>query len=359
MGYLDKEKTDALNKLKRERKIGNLDSPKNPFDYYEREYGTVPLDTERAPFQWVSEVAYKNVHRIVARGYDTTELMEEGYGVIEVLFVDYQARIPTVEEGQMLNYVMILALEDGLSSPAAISRIVARSKTFLTQACGASIMAFGHAYGAYSAFGNRLDHYLELVDKGELSLEAAAELLVKENSQDEALGVSGLMLKDPAAKRMIARAEKLGVAGKYIAFTNEIVKAAQNVFDQPVDLDMLGATGATMLDLGFTPEATWAILAVTRAFAVGAHYIEEVEREEPSRSGQNLTPKEFYDGPEDRPVPPLKDREKVSRSGICRTVDEWAAAREERKKIIGSGHSIVEEIEDPSKKSGIKKVGKL
>ena len=37
MGYLDKEKTDALNKLKRERKIGNLGSPKNPFDYYERE----------------------------------------------------------------------------------------------------------------------------------------------------------------------------------------------------------------------------------------------------------------------------------------------------------------------------------
>jgi hypothetical protein len=46
MGYLDKEKTDALNKIKRERKIGNLDSPKNPFDYYDREYGTVPRDTK-------------------------------------------------------------------------------------------------------------------------------------------------------------------------------------------------------------------------------------------------------------------------------------------------------------------------
>ena len=359
MGYLDKEKTDELNKIKRERKIGNLGSPKNPFDYYDREYGTVPPDTERAPFQWVSEVAYKNVHRIVARGYDTTELMEEGYGVIEVLFVDYQARIPTVEEGQMLNYVMIMALEDGLSAPAAISRIVARSKTFLTQACGASIMAFGHAYGAYSAFGNRLEKYLDRVDKGELSLEAAAELLVEENLYDEALGVSGLMLKDPAAKRMIARAEKLGVAGQYIAFTKEIVKAAKNSSDEPVDLDMLGATGATMLDLGFTPEATWAILAVTRSFAVGAHYIEEVEREEFNRLGQELTPKEDYDGPADRPVPPLSEREKHAKSAICRTPEEWKARFEEMKKVRGSGFSIVEEIEDPSKKSGIKKVGKL
>jgi hypothetical protein len=340
-------------------KIGNLDSPKNPFDYMKREYGTVPLDTDRAPFQWVSEVAYKNVHRIVSRGYDTTEVMEEGYGVVDMLFIDYQARIPLIEEEQMLNYVMILALEDGLSMPAVMSRMVAKSKTFLTQAAGASILAFGHAYGAYSAFGNRLEHYLNKAEAEGLTPGQAAELLVKENIHDEALGVSDLMLKDPAAKRMIARAEKLRVAGKYIAFTKEIVKAAQALCDEPIDLDMMGATGATMLDLGFSPEATWAILAVTRAFATGAHYIEEVERTDYCRTGQTLTPKEFYDGPEDRPVPPMKDRSKVAKSGICHTIDDWAAAREERKKLVGSGHSIVEEIEDPSKKSGIKKVGKL
>ena len=339
--------------------IGNLDSPKMPFDYSKREYGTVPLDTTRAPFQWVSEVAYKNVHRIVSRGYDTTELMEQGYGVVDMLFVDYQARIPLIEEEKMLNYVMILALEDGLSMPAAISRIVAKSKTFLTQACGASILAFGHAYGAYSAFGNRLEEYLKKVDDEGKSLQEVAELLVKENLNDEALGVSSLMLKDPAAKRMFARAEKLGVAGKYIAFTKEIVKAAQKASAEPVDLDMLGATGATMMDLGFSPEATWAILAVTRSFAAGAHYIEEIERNDYTRLGQTLTPKEDYDGPDDRAVPPFKDREKFSKPALTRTPEEWKKAFDERKKIYGSGYGIVEEIEDPSKKSGIKKVGKL
>ena len=351
--------TDKPELNEKKGKIGNLDSPKNPFNYSQREYGTVPLDTNRAAFQWVSEVAYKNVHRIVSRGYDTTEVMEEGYGVVDMLFIDYQARIPLIEEERMLNYVMILALEDGLSMPAVMSRMVAKSKTFLTQAAGASILAFGHAYGAYSAFGNRLERYLAMADAEGLTMEAAAERLVKENMDDEALGVSNLMLKDPAAQRMVARAEKLGVAGKFIDFTREIVNAAQKLNAEPVDLDMLGATGATMLDLGFSPEATWAILAVTRAFATGAHYIEEVERDEHCRTGQTLTPKAFYDGPEDRPVPPLKDRNKIAKSGICHTVDEWAAAREERKKIVGSGHAIIEEIEDPSKKSGIKKVGKL
>ncbi len=345
-------------KMSNKRVIGNLGDPGLPYDYSKREYGTVPMDSSRAPFQWVSEVAYKNAYRIVARGYDTTELMEQGYGITDVLFINFQARIPSVEEDQMLNYVLILSLEDGLSMPAAMSRMVARSKTFLTQACGASILAFGHAYGAFSAFGNLLLETLAKAESEGKPMEAAADELVRDKLDDPALGVSDLMLKDPAAKRMFERAEKLGVAGQYIAFTRAIVKAAQRSSERPVDLDMLGATGATMMDLGFTAEATWAIIAITRSFGAGAHYIEEVEREGHTRLGEALTPKEFYDGPDDRLVPPRKDRHKVAKPAKTQTPDEWKAAFEERKKLHGSGFAIVEEIHDPSKKTGIKSLGK-
>ena len=338
--------------------IGNLDDPGLPFDYSEREYGTVPIDETRARFQWSSEVAYKNVHRIVARGYDTTELVEEGYGMTDVLFVDFQARIPTVEEDQMLNYVMIMALEDGLSAPAAMSRLVAQSKTFLTQACGASIHAFGHAYGAYSAFGNRLLDELTSGRARGLDIDAIAQGIVDDNLDDEALGVSDLMLKDPAAKRMIERARKLGVAGEYVELMPAIVEKAKAASDTPVDIDMLGAMGSVMMDLGFTSEATWAILAVTRSFAAGAHFIEEIERADYRRLGQVLTPPEMYDGHPDRSVPPLAERDALAKSALSADLDEWAKSQEERRSVWGSGYSIHEEIEDPSKKTGIKSVGK-
>ncbi len=342
---------DLMNK----KGIGNLDRPELPFEYSEREYGTVPLDhSKRAPFQWVSEVAYKNVHRIVARGYDTTELMEEGYGVPEVLFVDFQSRIPLEEESQMLNYVMILALEDGLSAPAIISRMVAQSKTFLTQACGASILAFGHAFGAYASFGKRMESWLKQIKEEGKSVEE----LVKPVFDDPSLGVSGLMLKDPAAKKLLERADKLGVSGEYIDLLRKVTKAAQALSDKPVDVDMLGATGAVMQDIGFSPEATWAILACTRAFAAGAHYIEEVERGECNMTGQTLTPPEFYDGPEDRPVPDKEERAKNAKSAQTKTLEDWKKEFERRKSIWGSGYSIIEEIEDPSEKTGIKKVGR-
>jgi citrate synthase len=331
--------------------IGNLGDPKLPYDYSTRPFGTVPEDTSRSPFRWVSEVAYKNPYRIVARGYDTTELMEAGYGLVDMIFIDFQSRIPLLEEEKMLNYIMILALEDGLSMPAMLSRIVAQSKTFLTQACGASILAFGHAYGAYSSFGNLLIDCLEEVEEEGKSMSKVAQTLVPEKLGDPALGVSDLMLKDPAAKRMFTRAEKLGVAGKYIAFTREIVKAAQEISDTPVDLDMLGAIGATMLDLGFSPEATWAIIAITRSFGAGAHYIEEVEREDVTALGQELTPKELYDGPEDRPVPKISERNEFAQPAQNFTVENWKQAFEERKKLHGSGYAIIEEVEDPSEKT--------
>ncbi len=333
----------------------NLYNPRLRYDYESRPTGTVAPDPNRQPFRWVSEVAYKNLRRIVARGYDTTELVERGYGLADLLFVDYQSRIPLVEENQMLQYLMILSLEDGLSSPAMISRIVAKSKVYLTQACGSAILAFGHAYGAFSAFGTMLDRYLARAEKDKLSPARAAEMLVKENLNADHLGVSDLMLKDPAAKRIFDRAEKLGVARRHIPFMTEVVKAAQKASRTPVDLDMLGGIGAAMMDLGFTPDAAWCIMAVTRSIAGGAHAIEEIEREGYHRTGQVLTPKGDYDGPADRPVPSLDERDRVARSGQARTPQEWRQKVDEGRKLYGSGHSIEEAIEDPRKIGSKKK----
>jgi citrate synthase len=330
---------------------GNLGDPRLAYDYANRETGTIEPDN-RATFRWVSEIAYKNVHRIVSRGYDTTELVEAGYGFVDMLFVDFQARIPLIEEEQMLNYILILSLDDGLSVPAIMSRMVAKTKTFLAQACGAAILAFGHAYGGYSEFGNTLEKYLARAEKEGKSLAEMARVMVEEKRDSEALGVSELMLDDPAAKRLVARAEKLGVAGKNIAFLKEMAKVAPKVLGRPVDIDMLGATGAAMMDLGFSPEAAWAIIAATRSFAAGAHYIEEVEREGSTRLGETLTPQDWYDGQPDRAVPSLAERDKTAKSAQTHSPEEWKKALEERKKIRGSGFAIVEEIEDPSKKAG-------
>jgi len=308
---------------------------------------------ERKPFRWVSTVAYKTIEKIVTRGYNTTELVEKGYGLTDIIFVDYQSRIPSYKEKQMLDYVMIVNLEDGLTPGAAIARIVAQGDAFMTQCCGASVLAFGPAYGAFCALGQSLDRFLEKVENDRISYAKAAKLFVEEyptileNQGRTTLGVSTIDLKNPTPKNMFARAEELGVAGKYIKLMKEVVKAVQEAADEPVDLDMLGATTAVMLDLGFTPEATWTIIAVVRAFASGAHAVEEIEREPKAAWGGALTPKELYDGPAERPVPDLDVRDKVAVSNKTmqgKSLEDWYNDFKEKQKFVASGHAVVEEV---------------
>jgi len=333
--------------------IGNLASPKLKFDYTNREIGTLPQDN-REGFKWVSEVAYKNIHRIVTRGYDTTELVEAGYGTCDIIFIDYQARIPLKEEKDVLEYVMILGLDDGLSNPALMARLVARGKAYVTQACGASVLAFGHSYASYDATGKMLAKYAAKVEEG-MSLSDAAKLCVKECKYEDHFGVSDLYTKDPAPRRLLDFAEKKlkGVKKlRYIPLMKEIVKAAKAEIGY-VEADMIGAMSTAMLELEFSSDAAWCIMAVTRSFAGGCHAMEEMEREDLDVLGKTLTPKEWYDGPADRPVPATSSR--PAKGTQYQTVNEWKEGWKEMERLKGSGYSIPYLIEDPRKASVSKK----
>ncbi|MDX9800675.1 MAG: hypothetical protein RBT69_04985 [Spirochaetia bacterium] len=333
--------------------IGNLADPRLRYDYTNREIGTLPEDG-REGFKWVSEVAYKNIHRIVARGYDTTELVEAGYGTCDVIFIDYQSRIPLQEEKDVLEYVMVLGLEDGLSNPALMARLVARGKAYVTQACGAAVLAFGHSYASYDATGKMLAKYASMVEEG-MSLSDAAKLCVKECRYEDHFGVSDYYAKDPAPARLLDFAEKKLKNVKklrYIPLMKEIVKAAKESIGY-VEADMIGAMSATMMELEFSSDGAWCVMAVTRSFAAGCHAMEEMEREDLDVLGKTLTPKEWYDGPADRPVPPTSKR--PAKGKQAQNVQEWIEGWKEMERLKGSGYSIPYMIEDPRKASVSKK----
>jgi len=302
----------------------------------------------REPFRWCSTVSYKTIPNIVARGYDTTRLVEEGYGVCDILFILFQSRIPLSNEEKMLNYLTILFFDDGMSLPAVISRASSDGRSFMTQAIGAGILAFGHVYGPFQDYGYMMNEYLERAEKENKSLKEMAQILVKEYLAEEKT-ILGLYPEhvqgDPMPYRVFKKAESLGTAGKYHDFQIEIQNAVNQVREKEgkakLHSDMVGAAGSAMLDLGFTPEATWAIVVVTRAYGCGAHVMDEMEDKSTEELyGVGLHSPEDYDGIPDRPVPPMKDREKVARPIVARTVDDWHKTFKELKKIKGSGWSI-------------------
>ncbi|MCL2293787.1 MAG: hypothetical protein FWC36_02825 [Spirochaetes bacterium] len=339
----------AQMKFAQRKPHGNLADPRLRYDYLNREIGTLPPDTEREPFRWVSELAYKNIHRIVTRGWCTTELAEAGYGIVDYLFINWQARIPLEEERDVLDYCMVLGLEDGLSNPALIARLITRGKSYLTQACGGSVLAFGHSFASYDSTGKMILKYVGKVEEG-MSLDEAAKLCVQECKKEAHFGISKLYAKDPTPKKLLDYAEKKLASIKklrYVPFMKALEKAAK-AEDSALCVDMIGALSATMLELEFTADGAWVLMGVTRAFAAGAHGLEEMEREGNDVLGQVLTPKEWYDGPADRPVPSLAERKGLA-GAQSQEPKEWQANWKKRQELKGTGYSVDFVIEDPKK----------
>ena len=64
-------------------------------------------------------ISYKTEEKTVLRGYNLSELAEEGYSFSDAMFVLFQGRIPTEPEEKMLKYEMGEFMEHSMSPSAA------------------------------------------------------------------------------------------------------------------------------------------------------------------------------------------------------------------------------------------------
>lgn len=313
------------------------------------------MSQEREPFRWTSTLSFKNISMINLRGYDTSELAENRYTVADILFILFQSRIPKKNEVKMLNYLTILFLDEGMSPSTVVSRIAIRGRPFITQAIGAGIEVFGHQYGSVQDFGNIMSSNIEKALNEKKSLKEMAKLLVDDylKAGKEFPGVHlENVHADIPAHRTLKRAETLGTAGIYQEFFTEVLKALNDHRKKEgkseLHPDMVGAGGSALLDLGFSPESSWAILIVCRAYGCGAHCIEEMER---GPLGQYGVPQKGfeeyeYDGTKLKPVPPIEERDKYTKPIKSSTVEEWKQKVEEQKKIKGIGWTILKEEDE-------------
>ena len=62
---------------------------------------------DREPlFERKTAISYKTEEKTVLRGYDLSELAEEGYSFYDAICLLFQGRIPTTTEEEVLKYEM-------------------------------------------------------------------------------------------------------------------------------------------------------------------------------------------------------------------------------------------------------------
>ena len=275
-----------------------------------------------------TQISYKTEKKTVLRGYNLSDLAEEGYTFCDALFVLFQGRIPTEAEESMLEYEMAEFLEHSMSPSAAAAICAMGGRPQLPAAVAAGIMTFGGVHGPGAAHGYMMNRYLERAHAEGKSPEEMGKILVDEHL-DTGRAVIGMgqpqhIHGDPRAMPTHRKQKELGVGGVYLELQLSIEKhfneRREREGKRPVGVNVVGAGNTALGDLGFSPNAAWAIGCICRGFSCACHAIENMKRGHAwmastrERMVQLLDLSMIiYEGIPDRPVPTQEERQEYAK----------------------------------------------
>ncbi len=282
----------------------------------------------KPPLERKTSISYKTEEKTVLRGYNLSDLAEEGYSFYDAMFVLFQDRLPTEPEEKMLKYEMGVFLEHSMS-PSAVAAIgVSIGRPNLPCAIAASITTFGGVHGPGAAHGYMMKKYLRRAYEEGKTVDEMAKILVDEYLDNKkpvmGMGQPQHTDSDPRAEPIHLKQEELGIEGVYLEFQRAIEKhfhARRKAEDRSyVGVNVVGAGNTALCDIGFAPNAAWCIGSVCRGFSCATHALFNMKRgrawgasrREPMVQVIDLSMIKYV-GPADRTVPKQEDRQEYAK----------------------------------------------
>lgn len=274
-------------------------------------------------FERKTSIAFKTEEKTVLRGYNLSDLAEEGYSFCDAIFVLFQGRIPTEAEEQMLKYEMGSFLEHSMSPSAGSAIAVTAGRPNLPTAVAAGVMTFGGVHGPGAAHGYMMNKYIGRAQREGKSLDEMAKILV-DDYMDAEMPVMGMGQPqhrdgDPRAEPIHLKQEELETHGVYHEFQRAVEKhfhaRRKREGKAYVGVNVVGAGNAALSDLGFAPNAAWCVGSVSRGYSCAVHAIYAMKKgrawaassAEPMVQMLDLSMIKYI-GPEDREVPSQEER---------------------------------------------------
>ena len=133
-------------------------------------------------------------------------------------------------------------------------------------------------------------------------MEAARSELVEMKQRGERMSGFGHRYHkpDPRTARLFELAKDAGVSGLYM----DAAAAVEQAFEdsgKPLPINVDGAIGAVLAQLGFDPAVMNGLFMIARTPGLVAHVVEEQTRQKPMRKIDPVA--HSYDGPEARALP--------------------------------------------------------
>jgi citrate synthase len=255
-----------------------------------------------SPDKWKTAITHIAPNEIRLRGYPVEELMgRRSYA--EAAWLALKGELPTAEQGRMLDAILVSSVDHGVTPPSCLAAITAASTGApVNAALAAGILSVNrHHGGAVEDCMRTIHEAVALKDeKGITADEAAAESVADYLGQKKRLAGFGhrFHARDPRAARLFELADDTGIGGAYTEMARALEGQLKEQSGKDLPLNVDGAIGAVLLELGFEPEIANAFFIMARLPGLLAHVLEEWERQKPMR---RIEPSGWeYDGPPER-----------------------------------------------------------
>jgi succinyl-CoA synthetase alpha subunit len=250
---------------------------------------------------WNTAITRVEPNKVAVRGYNIAELMGRvSFGAAVYLILTGELPSPAV--ARLMDAILVASIDHGATPPSALAaRTVASTGATLSASVAAGIASINrHHGGAIEDCARQLKAIADRSVRESISMDEAATRTLAD-MRETGGRMSGFghryHTKDPRTARLFELAGEAGVDGvhmKAARAVEESFAAAKKAL--PINVD--GAIGAVLADLGMNPAAFNGIFMIARTPGLIAHVLEEQTREKPMRRIDPVN--HGYDGPPTR-----------------------------------------------------------
>jgi len=250
---------------------------------------------------WTTGVTLIEPNRVAVRGHDIAGLMGKvGFGSAVHLILT--GTLPDERVGRLMDAILVSSIDHGATPPSCLAaRTVASTGASLSASVAAGISSINRHHGG--AIEDCARFLARLLTEAAASGRSLDTLATEEVARIKATGarISGfghrIHTKDPRTVRLLDLAAEAGIgAGEasHIAAARAVERAFAAI-GKPLPINVDGAIGAILADLGMDPSVFNGVFMIARTPGLVAHVVEEQTRERPMRRIDPVN--HAYDGP--------------------------------------------------------------
>lgn len=226
--------------------------------------------------RWQTAISNRRDGELYIRGHKFLDLLKKR-DFVDIVFLLWRERFPSKNESKMFNAMLVSAAEHGIEAPSTfVPRTVVSCGTPFSTAVASGILAIGERHGG-------------AVEKVAFLLQSpvSAKDIVRDTlkNKEYLAGFGHKIYKtgDPRVKELFSQAKKHKLFGKYIGKVLNMERELKKQSGKLVPLNIDGALGALLCELGFDWRLGKAVFILARIAGISAHVLEEIKNEKSYR----------------------------------------------------------------------------